>query len=188
MENRSDKFRRKHFNFIDRLLIRLATIAVVLLVLVQVLHMHGEARKYLSLVDKLEGEQITSPSTMYAADMPLPDASQPMNTVNKMVAKSLRTLRPGKNITIRMINPPAGVDAIITVNGEVVGNFRKGEVELTVYEGDYIEIDAVRIKQPAQFIINTHSKDLLHPADGIMLENQSNLIVVGKVVFNDHRR
>lgn len=183
MENRNDKFRRKHFYVIDRLLIKLATAAVVLLLVVQVLLVHGEARKYLSLVDKLEGEQITSPATMYAADVPLPNVDRTMNTVNKVVAKSMRTLRPGKKITIRMINPPAGVDAIVTVNGETVGNFGKGEVELTVYEGDYIEIDAVRIKKTAQFIIDTHKNDLVYPVDGILLENQSNLVVVGKVIF-----
>ena len=64
-----------------------------------------------------------------------------------------------------------------------MGNFGKGEVELTVYEGDYIEIDAVRIKKTAQFIIDTHKNDLVYPVDGILLENQSNLVVVGKVIF-----
>ena len=103
MENRNDKFRRKHFYVIDRLLIKLATAAVVLLLVVQVLLVHGEARKYLSLVDKLEGEQITSPATMYAADVPLPNADRTMNTVNKVVAKSMRTLRPGKKITRRPV-------------------------------------------------------------------------------------
>ncbi len=183
MENRNDKFRRKHFFIIDRLLIKLSTVAVVLLLITQLFLLNGEIRKYLSLVDKLEGEQITSPATMYAADVPWPDPNKAMNTVNKVFAKSMRTLRAGKNITIRMINPPADVDAIVTVNGETVGNFGRGRIELTVYDGDYIELDAVRVKKPAQFIIDTHKNDMVYPTDGILLENQNNLIVVGKVIF-----
>lgn len=183
MENRNDKFRRKHFFIIDRLLIRVATVAVTLLLITQIFLLNGESRKYLSLVDKLEGEQITAPATMYAADVPWPDPNNTMNAVNKVVAKSMRTLKSGKEITIRMINPPADINAIVTVNGENVGDFGKGKVEITIYDGDYIELDAVRVKKPAQFIIDTHKNDMVFPIDGILLENKSNLIVVGKVVF-----
>ena len=51
MENRNDKFRRAQFSTIDRLLIILATIAVILVLVVQVLLLNGETRKYLSLAD-----------------------------------------------------------------------------------------------------------------------------------------
>ncbi|SMC57377.1 hypothetical protein [Sporomusa malonica] len=183
MENRNHKFRRKQFLTVDRLLIKLSTAAVVLLLVVQTLLLNGETRKYLSLVDKLEGEQITSPATMYAADVPWPNPDTTMNAVHKVVAKSIRTLRPSKNIIIRMINPPANMDAVVTVNGEVMGHFGKGKVELTIYDGDYIEIDAINIKAPAQFIIDTHHSDMVFPIDGIMLESKNNMIVVGKVVF-----
>ncbi|HWR08967.1 hypothetical protein [Sporomusa sp.] len=183
MEDRKHKFRRKQFFTVDRLLIRLATVAVVLLLAVQTLLLSGDARKYLSLVDKLEGDQITSPATMYASDVPWPNPNKEMNAVNKVVTRSIRTLRPSQSITIRMINPPASNAAIVTVNGETGGDFGKGNVALTVYDGDYIEIDAVNVKTPAQFIIDTHHGDMINPVDGIMLESKSNMIVVGKVVF-----
>ncbi|HWR45263.1 hypothetical protein [Sporomusa sp.] len=183
MENRNHKFRRKKFLTVDRLLIRLATAAVVLLLVVQTLLLSADARKYLSLVDKLEGEQITSPATMYAADVPWPNPNKEMSAVNKVVTKSIRTLRPSQNVTIRMINPPASDDAVVTVNGETGGHFGKGKVDLTIYDGDYIEIDAVNVKIPAQFIIDTHHGDMIYPVDGIMLESKNNMIVVGKVVF-----
>ncbi|WP_371370837.1 hypothetical protein [Sporomusa aerivorans] len=183
MENRNDRFRRRYFNSIDQLLIKLSAAAVILLLVCQVLLLNSDARRYLSLVDKLEGEQITSPATMYAADVPLPDPAEAMNTVNKVFAKSMRSLRSGKDITIRMINPPASIDAVVTVNGKAMGNFSKGKVDITLYDGDYIEIDATKIKKPAQFIIDTHKNDMVFPVDGILLEGQNNLIVVGKVIF-----
>ncbi|MDF2572438.1 MAG: hypothetical protein K0R55_4042 [Sporomusa sp.] len=183
MENRNHKLRRKQFLTVDRLLIKLSTAAVILLLVVQTLLLNGEARKYLSLVDKLEGEQITSLSTMYAADIPWSNPNNAMNAVNKVVAKSIRTLRPSKNIIIRMINPPASIDANVTVNGETVGHFGKGKVELTIYDGDYIEINAVNVNMPAQFIIDTGHSDMAFPIDGIMLESKNNIIVVGKVIF-----
>ncbi|XER07016.1 hypothetical protein SRRS_25610 [Sporomusa rhizae] len=183
MENRNDKFRRAQFSTIDRLLIKLATIAVILVLVVQVLLLNGETRKYLSLADKLEGEQITSPATMYAADVPWPNPDKTTNPVNKVVAKSIRSLRPNKDITIRMITPPSQADALVTVNGEAVGNFGKGKVDITIFDGDYIEIDASQMQTPAQFVIDTHKHDLIFPADGILLESQKNIIVVGKVIF-----
>ncbi|WP_425061109.1 hypothetical protein SCACP_18820 [Sporomusa carbonis] len=183
MENRNHRFRQKKFLCIDRLLIRLATVAIIALLASQTLMISGETRKYLSLVDKLEGEQITSPATMYAADVPWPDPNKSMNTVNKVVARSMRTLRPGKDIVIRMINPPANADAIVTVNGETVGNFGKGKVEVKIYDGDYLEIDATNVKVPTQFIIDTRRDDIIFPVDGIMLEGRGTVISVGKVIF-----
>lgn len=184
MENRNNRFRRKHFSTIDRLLIRLTTIAVILLVVVQALLLHAETRKYLSLVDKLEGEQLTSPPTMYAADISQVDPNKIMTTVDNVIAKSIRSLRYGQAITIRMITPAAAGDGLLTINGEVVGNFAKGNLEVTVYNGDYIEIDVTKLTGPAQFIIDTHKNErILLPLDGILLQSQSNVIVVGKVIL-----
>ena len=183
MENRNNMFRRKHFFTIDRLLIRLATIAVILLVVVQALLLNAEARKYLSLVDKLEGEQITSPSTMYVADISRVDPNKTMTAIDRVIAKSIRTLRSGHTITIRMITPAANSDGLLTINGEVIDNFARGKVELTVYDGDYIEIDVTKLARPAQFIIDTHKSDMIAPLDGILLESKSNIIIVGKVIF-----
>lgn len=182
MENRNDRFRRKNFIVIDRFIIRLAVIAVSLLIVSQTLLLNAEARKHLSLVDKLEGEQITSPTTMYAADVPWPDPNRSMNIVKKVVAKSMRTLRSGKDITIRMITPSASDDVFVTVNGEIAGNFARGKVDFTIYEGDYVEIDAAKL-QKVQFIIDTHKNELVCPVDGIMLEGQNSIISVGKVIF-----
>jgi len=184
MENRNDRFRRKYFVTIDQLLIRLVTIAVILLLTVQVLLLHDETRKHLSLVDKLEGERITAPTTMYAADISLTEPTRTFNTVSKVLAKSIRSLRPGKDITIRMIPPAATSDAVLTINGEIAGNFALKKVAITVYDGDYLEIDVTKLKgKPAQFIIDTHNSGLLSPLDGILLESQSNTITIGKVIF-----
>jgi hypothetical protein len=183
MENRHNRFRHRYFATIDRLLIKLSAAAVILLLVCQVLLINSVARKYMSLADRLEGEQITSPATMYAADVPLPNPAETMSTVNRVFARSMRTLRPGKDVTIRMINPPADTDAVMTVNGKNVGNFARGKVDITLYDGDYIEIDATKIKTPAQFIIDTHKNEMVFPIDGILLEGQNNLIVVGKVIF-----
>jgi hypothetical protein len=184
MENRNDRFRRKYYITIDQLLIRLATIAVILLLTVQILLLHDETRKYLSLVDKLEGERITAPSTMYAANISLAEPNRAFSMVNKVIAKSIRSLRPGKDITIRLISPDATSDAVLTINGEIAGDFAAKKVAVTVYDGDYLEIDVTKLKgKPAQFIIDTHKSDLLSPVDGILLESQNNIITIGKVIF-----
>lgn len=183
MENRNNKFRRKYFLMIDNLLIRLATIAVILLLAAQALLLNEDTRKYLSLVDKLEGEQITSPATMYAADISGAEPNKTMTIVNKVIAKSIRTLRSGKDITIRMITPSATSDAELTINGEIVANFAAEKVKVTVYDGDYVEIDVSKLKVPAQFIIDTHKGNMLMPLDGILLEGQGNIITIGKVIF-----
>jgi len=104
--------------------------------------------------------------------------------VNKVIAKSIRSLRSGKNITIRMITPNITGDAILTINGEIAGDFAKKKLEVTVYDGDYLEIDVTKLKgKPAQFIIDTHKNDLVAPVDGILLESQSDIITIGKVIF-----
>jgi len=183
MEHRNNRFRRKYFAAIDRLLIRLAVTAVILLFVVQALHLHAETRKHLSLVDNLEGEQITAPTTMYGADISRV-ASIKLTTIDQVIAKSIRSLRFGQGITIRMITPLANRrDALLTVNGQAVGNFSRGEVEVTVYDGDYIEIDAAKLTKPAQFIIDTHKSDMILPIDGTLLDSQSAIVVVGKVVY-----
>lgn len=184
MENRNDRFRRKYYVTVDQLLIRLATIAVILLLAVQVLLLHDETRKYLSLVDKLEGDRLTTPSTMYAANISLAEPNKTFSMVNKVIAKSIRSLRPGKDITIRMITPDATSDAVMTINGEIAGDFAKKKLAVTVYDGDYLEIDVTKLKgKPAQFIIDTHNNDLLAPVDGILLENQGDIITIGKVIL-----
>ncbi|MBP2634236.1 MAG: hypothetical protein H6Q72_143 [Firmicutes bacterium] len=184
MENRNDRFRRKYYITVDQLLIRLTTIAIILLLAVQALLLHDETRKYLSLVDKLEGDRLTTPSTMYAANISLTEPNKTFSMVNKVIAKSIRSLRSGKNITIRMITPNITGDAILTINGEIAGDFAKKKLEVTVYDGDYLEIDVTKLKgKPAQFIIDTHKNDLVAPVDGILLESQSDIITIGKVIF-----
>jgi hypothetical protein len=183
MENRNHKFRHKQFAYIDRLLLKLATSAIVLLLMTQALLLNGETRKYLSLVDQLEGEQITSPAAMYAFDVSRSDSNRVWGTVNKAIAKSIRTLRSGKTITVRMITPPTSGDAFVTINGEIAGNFAKGKVELTIFDGDYMELDITAVEKPAQFIIDTHKNDMIYPADGILLEGKDNILVIGKAIF-----
>ncbi len=183
MENRNNRFRRKFFFTIDRLLIRLATIAIILLLVTQALLLHEETRKYLSLADKLEGEQLSAPTAMYAADTSLNEPNAAITMVNKVLAKSIRSLRSGKTITIRMISPSASSNALLTINGEVAGNFATEKIDITVYDGDYLEIDVTKLMQPAQFIIDTHKKDLVTPVDGILLESKGNIITIGKVIF-----
>lgn len=184
MENRNNSFRRKHFSVIDRLLIQVATCAVILLVLVQALLVNGETRKYLSLVDKLEGEQLPAPTARYAADISRLIPNNAETAVDKVIARSKQVLRSGQDITIRMITPSASMDCLVTINGEIAGNFSRGKLELTVYDGDYLEIDATRLAKPAQFIIDTRKSSLLSPVDGLMLQSHSSIIAVGKIMFN----
>ncbi|MEG6585688.1 DUF5359 family protein [Dendrosporobacter sp. 1207_IL3150] len=158
----------------ENVLFKLVIIFICLLVISQCILSFDNMRPYMSRVDKYEGEQIYFHMPQYA--------SKPLQISDTVETSRLQSLRNSKVLILRMVTPPKDGNIFVTVNGKVIDDFRKGEVKLTVYDGDYVEIDASAYKENAQFIVNVPSSSLISPIDGLVLEG-TGIISAGKVKF-----
>ena len=161
----------------EGILIKLSVFFIGLLVLTQALLFGDAVRPYLSRVDKFEGTQISFQLPLYAA--------KPLQINDAAEAGRLQPRRSGKIIVIRMIQPLNNHQIYAIVNGKVIDDFRKGVLQLTVYDGDYVEIDASRQTTPAQFVVNVPGGSLITPLDGLALEGCGTIVQVGKVKFKN---
>lgn len=173
---RSDRYKPNLFERWEKLILRIAVLGFTVLLVGQILLTLDTPRKYLSRVDKLEGEAVTFQMPM-VAEKPL------TITENAPVASPFTLLRERRALVVRMIQPNPDPAIYITVNGQRAGDFRRGDVKLVVYEGDYIEIDASASQTIANFIVNVPGGGLLYPEDGFVLEGKEGPIPVGKVKF-----
>lgn len=170
------KSKWKSVILVESILLRVSIFCFGLLLISQTLLVKEGTRIYLSKVDKLEGEHISLDGPFYAG-MPL------TITDNTVVTNRLQSLRPSKVIIIRMIKPAGSQYIYATVNGQVMGDFRHGDIKLTVYDGDYVEIDATLLKESAQFVIHVPGTELISPVDGLVLESNGTVASVGKIKF-----
>ncbi|MDT8901184.1 hypothetical protein [Anaeroselena agilis] len=171
--------RRKKYNPFESLetfLIRLAASCVIALVAVQVLVYHDAPRRYLSRVDRLEGDPVTW-QTPLVAGRPL------VISENAPVASRINMLREHRLIVIRIVQPAAADDVYPVVNGERAGNFKNGEAAVTVYDGDYLEIDASRLPAAGRFVVTVPGGGLIAPLDGLVVEGRGAAVPIGKVKF-----
>lgn len=171
--------RRKPTDVFDRwepLLVRLALGCLAVLVAAQVLLYAETPRRYLSRVDRLEGEPVTW-QTPLVAEAPL------VISEGSPVAGPFSRLRPGRTVVIRMVRPPAHPEVFVSVNGARAGDFAGGEARLTVYDGDYVEIDAGRLAAPGRFVVDVAGGGLESPTDGMVVEGRGAGLAVGKVKF-----
>lgn len=171
--------RRKKYNpFVswEPFLIRLAAACVIALVAVQVLIYHDTPRRYLSRVDKLEGDPVTW-QTPLVAEAPL------VISEGSPVANRIQMLRENRLIIIRIVQPAAAADVYPVVNGERAGDFKNGEAAITVYDGDYLEIDASRLPAAGRFVVTVPGGGLVSPLDGLVVEGRGAAVPIGKVKF-----
>jgi hypothetical protein len=163
----------------ETILFRLILIFVIALFISQLLLFKEGTRIYLSKVDRMEGEKITATMPLYA-DTPL------QITEDTTVVKGYQNLlRKRKVIFIHIVNPSENLNIYMVVNGKRADGFTKGNCRITVYDGDYVEIDATALEQPVQFIINVPDNDLLSPADGLVVEGSKSILAIGKIKFKN---
>jgi len=165
---------------VEYVLMRLIIICITALVLSQILLLKEGTRLYLSKVDKMEGEDLTVGMPLYA--------NTPLQITEETTAiKNYQNLlRKSEIIVIKMIKYPAHPNAFIMVNGKKVADFSKGDDnKLTVYDGDYVEIDATTMNRPVQFVIKVPENGLLSPQDGLVVEGAKMMIAVGKIKFKN---
>ena len=164
---------------VDDVLMRLIIICITALLLSQILLLKEGTRMYLSKVDKMEGEDLTSAMPLYA-DTPL------QITEETTVLKNYQNLlRRSKIIVIKMIKDSANPTVFVMINGKKVADFGKGDSKITVYDGDYVEIDATSLSRPVQFVIKVPDNGLLSPQDGMVVEGSKMIFAVGKIKFKD---
>jgi hypothetical protein len=174
---RHDRKYNSFFDFWGKPLLYLAVGCVILLFLSQALLLKEHTRRYLSSVDKLEGESIV-------LQTPAADSGPVTVTDYSPVANLFTMQREHKVITVRMLIPARSRDVFVLVNGSHGGDMSKGELSLTVYEGDYLEIDAQLLNEPGRFVLNNHGPGVISPEDGLLLEGKSQLITIGRVKFS----
>ena len=169
--------KKKRMVSVEDVLMRLIVICITVLLLSQLLLLKEGTRRYLSQVDKMEGEDLSLAAPLYA-DTPL------QITEEKTVVKSYQNLlRSSKVITIKMISPPTQSAIFIMINGKKIDDFSKGDRKITVYDGDYLEIDATAVNLPVQFVIKVSDKEFQSPQDGLVVEGVKKALVVGKIKF-----
>lgn len=158
----------------ENILIKLLVIAVTLLIAAQILLFMAPTRLYISRVDRLEGENTMQVPMSVSTSM-----------LEQTVAYNFAALRRKEHISVRMIKPNYNSKVSITINGKVAGNFNAGECNLTVYEGDYIEIDGTHLKAPVKFVLRVPDNKLEYPINGLIFETNGNIAAVGKVKFRN---
>lgn len=170
--------RKQHDPFTpwEPFLLRLAAACVIALVAVQVVLYHDAPRRYLSRVDKLEGDPVTW-QTPLVAEAPL------VISEGSPVASRIHLLRENRPIVIRIVQPSAAAEVYPVINGERAGDFRTGEAALTVYDGDYLEIDASRLSVAGRFVVSVPDGGLETPFDGLVIEGRGAAVPIGKVKF-----
>lgn len=156
----------------------LTLIFLCVLVFVQILFLSKTTRLYLSYTDRLEGESVSINLPLYQVKTLVIDDSS-----RSVASAPLKSLRESKTMIIRIINPRSSQQIFVTVNGQTAGDFGTGKVKLTVFNGDYIEIDASAFADTAHFIIDIPSAGLLFPEDGMSMEATRTSIPIGKVKF-----
>lgn len=174
------KHRRKtsgFFDFWEKPLFYLAVMCLIVLFLSQALLLKETARHYLSWVDRLEGDPIYLQTPVAGGD--------PVTVIDHSpVANPVAVQREHRIILVRMLVPAKSGEVFVLVNGGRAGDLGQGELSLTVYEGDYLEIDARRLNEAGRFVISISEPGVVSPRDGLLLEGKEQVIPVGKVKFS----
>ncbi len=163
----------------EAILLRIIVLCMMILILSQLLLLKKETRPYLSKVDKMEGEQLNTAMPLYA-DTPLQIREEATAIKNYQ-----SMLRKSKVILLHMVIPSENAKAYVVVNGKRTSDFIKGNSKVTVYDGDYLEIDTTESEEPVQFIIKIPEKDLLSPVDGLIVEGSKGILTIGKIKFKN---
>lgn len=155
--------------YLDNLLPKLVIAAVCCLLVVQVILFIDGTRQYISHIDQLEGEQIVRN----------PRTKAPEDTV-RAVLEPLQKLRKGKTVSLKVISGEKRPNIFVRVNNQVAGNFQSGPVVLSVYEQDYLEIDARQWPEPVRLRLETEPGILL-PLGGVELTIEGDTLPIGQV-------
>ncbi len=151
--------------------LKVIRILVLLIVIVQLFLFNDTSRTYLSRVDQIEGDTID----LYRNNN---QTTSPHITV---LSEYKNLLKIRKKLQLRMIVPEKSEKVFLFVNGKVVTSFSEGVVNLSISNGDYVEIDCTLLREPVKIIVKTYGVDMGNLVDGLVLEGKSEFISLGKI-------
>lgn len=166
----------KHFmNLVEKHLIRLIVLSLVGLVVVQGLMTRDNFRLYLSLGEKMEGQNLDLPAVNNSRNgSPAEQESSPASAAG---VKSPRAV-----VDISLDKFSSLPRAFILVNDRKYKDFSEKEIRLELNGGDTIEIDATAYNFPVSFKIKGASGNVAYPEINQVFQANQGIVMVGKVI------
>lgn len=166
-------------DWIDKGLVYLVITCVTVMLLSQLVLLQEKTRPYLSKVDKMEGVDL-------ASTMLLPTATPLQITEETTVLKDYqKLLRRSKVIIIKSMTRSNYPHVFIIVNGKRMQDMGNGISKITVYNGDYVEIDGTSLQQQENFLIEVPDKKIITPVDGLIVTGIKGIFPIGKIKFKN---
>jgi hypothetical protein len=138
---------RERSRWFEKMLLRAVALFLVLLVVGQLLQTIPEARRVLSLVDRLEG-------------LPYQPPEEP--ALGRVPAAS-----DGHYLVLKVNNKPENSLLQVLVNGQAVADFNETRtVTVTVRDGDTVEVDGDLPEQEIEVVVSAVSRDIVSPIIG----------------------
>jgi hypothetical protein len=157
---------RDIINRVEKGLIRIVTITLLALVVIQGLMTSDPIRFYLSWGERMEGQTIEIPAVT-----PI-EEKRPEATVES----------PQATVTISIEKFSSLPKAKLLVNGKEQGKFTQREVRLVLQAGDTLEIDSGAYNFPINFVITDVSANTEFPSAGQTYTANQTIVMVGKII------
>ncbi|MGI6549142.1 MAG: hypothetical protein ACOX4Q_05840 [Syntrophomonadales bacterium] len=152
---------------IGKRLVRFLVFGLVALVVVQGLMTNDNIRFYLSLGERLEGQEVTVPTAV-------------TGELEEIEEIPCSTTSPGSFYL--ELQDYTSLDKVrILVNGQEMGRMSESRVKLYVTSGDVIEIDTQEYNEPITLKITSVTPNLAFPEDGMTFTSQRAVTMLGKV-------
>ncbi|EGO64919.1 hypothetical protein ALO_05548 [Acetonema longum DSM 6540] len=149
----------------------MAIFCVVVLGLIQLLLFFDESRIFLSRIDKLEGDRV---ALEFTPDNPGNEAE------GRSVWQEFQILRRGQKMQIKVLTG-SGNQVYIKINGNRAGTLAPGLATVTVYDGDYLEIDATLQTEPVSYQVVKVDPGIVSPFAGAILETRGDTAPIGRI-------
>lgn len=162
---------RLHDRFLDlsgraeKVLVRVIVVCLALLVASQILLGSDETRRFISFVDRLEGEA-WNPATFTTRAPGVDKGPPPTGT--------------GPTVTVTLVTRPRAPAAVLLVNGVEAGRFTGGEVTARVAHGDLVEIDSPYLS-PLIYRVTAVGGGVREPVPGTEVAARGGIVRLGKV-------
>lgn len=156
---------RDIINRVEKALIRLVTLTLLILVVIQGLMTSDPIRFYLSWGERMEGQTIEIPA---------------VTPIEETQPNEIRS--PQATVTIEVEKFSSLPKARIMVNGKEQGIFTQRQVPLTLKAGDTLEIDASAYNFPISFVIAGVSPNTEFPSAGQTYTANKTIVMVGRII------
>lgn len=152
---------------IGKRVVRFLIFGLVALVVVQGLMTNDSIRFYLSLGERLEGQEVTVPAAV----------SSDSEEIGEIPCS---TSSPGSFYL--ELQDYTSLDKVrLLVNGQEIGRMSSSRVKLYVTSGDVIEIDTQAYNHPITLTITGVTPNLAFPEEGMTITSQQAVSMLGKV-------